>query len=80
MALPAVLLAAGWSLQALVDQPLLKVVIWVVLLNALAYLTWRRLLITGDRRMIAAYGRRVTALVETQLTRNKRSGGESPRA
>jgi O-antigen/teichoic acid export membrane protein len=73
MVLPPILLAVGWFLQVIVDQPLLKVLLWAVLLSATAYLAWQWLLTTSDKRRLAGYGRKVTTFrMRTPSVRNER--------
>jgi hypothetical protein len=77
MALPMVLLAAGWSLQALADQLLLKVVVWAALLSVTMYLAWRVMLTLDDRRAFNAYAGKMAALMPARLSsRTKEDAGD----
>jgi O-antigen/teichoic acid export membrane protein len=74
MMLPVVLLAAGWSLQALVAQPLLKIVVWAALLSATSFFVWRALLMASDQRIFTTYGRKILTLAPARLTKSRGAG------
>jgi O-antigen/teichoic acid export membrane protein len=57
------LLVAGWLIQVLTNQPLLKLGLWGLLLGTAAYLAWRSLLTLEERQTGASYIRRATTLV-----------------
>ncbi len=56
-------LAAGWLLQASVTQPISKLVIWILLLGAAAFLTWSMILAVEERERIKGYVNNATTLL-----------------
>lgn len=66
------LIVAGWFVDALISQPLLKLGVWSLLLGAMAYLTWKQLLTTAEKGRVAGrFARDTTVASEPSLAGQK---------